>query len=74
MFGSTSKESRINLQEKFDGTHSKNLGFVNQIYLIMQLHQHRYPNDRTQVRLLGTLLSYATLTWFTPILDVNLLF
>jgi hypothetical protein len=42
---------------------------MNQIHLIIQLHQHRYPNDRTQVGLIGTLFSSAILTWFIPFLE-----
>jgi hypothetical protein len=44
-------------------------GFVNQIHIIIQLHQHRYLDDRTQVGLIGTLLLDTTLAWFAPFLE-----
>jgi hypothetical protein len=69
MFGSILKEPQINLPKKFDGTCSKFQGFVNQIHLIIQLHQHHYLNDWTQVGLIGTLLLGTTLAWFTPLLE-----
>jgi len=54
-FGSTSKEPQINLLEKFDDTCSKFRNFI------IQLHQHYYPIDQTQVGFIGTLLSKTTL-------------
>jgi hypothetical protein len=67
MFGSILKEPQI-LPKTFDDTCSKFCGFINQICLIIQLHQHCYLNDRTQVGLIGTLLLGTTITWFTPFL------
>ncbi len=69
MFGSIPKKPQISLPKKFDDTCSKFQSFINQIHFIIQLHQHRYPNDQTQVGLIGTLLSGTTLTWFTPLLE-----
>jgi len=69
MFGSIPKKPQISLPKKFDDTCSKFQGFVNQIRFIIQLHQHRYPNDHTQVGLIGTLLLGTTLTWFTLLLE-----
>jgi hypothetical protein len=37
--------------------------------IIIQLHQHRYPNDQTQVRLISTLLSCIGLAWFALLLE-----
>ncbi len=68
-FGSTPKKPRINLPKKSNNTHSKILSFINQIRLIIQFHQHCYPDDKTQVELIGTLLSSTTLTWFAPLLE-----
>jgi hypothetical protein len=34
------KEPRINLPNKFDGTHSKFQSFVNQMCLVIRLHLH----------------------------------
>jgi len=53
----------------FNITCSKFQGFVNQICFIIQLHEHYYRDDWTQVGLIGTLLSSATLAWFAPLLD-----
>jgi hypothetical protein len=44
-------------------------GFINQICFIIQLHQHCYLDEQTQVGLIGTLLSNTTLTWFAPLLE-----
>jgi len=57
------------LPKTFDSTCSKFRSFVNQICLIIELHQHCYLNDRTQVGLIGTLLLSTTITWFTPFLE-----
>ncbi len=63
------KEPQINLPKKFDDTCSKFWGFVNQVCFIIQLDQHHYPDDQTQVGLSGTLLLGTTLTWFAPLLE-----
>jgi hypothetical protein len=42
-----SKELRINLPNKFDGTCSKFWSFVNQVHLVIQLHPHQYPTSLT---------------------------
>jgi hypothetical protein len=60
---------RINLLDKFDGTCSNFQSFINQICLIIQLHQHYYLNDWTQVGLTGTLLLGTTLEWFALLLE-----
>jgi hypothetical protein len=60
-FGSTLKESRINLPETCNGTCSKFQGFVKHICFVIQLHEHYYPDDQTQVGLIGTLLLGTTL-------------
>ncbi len=44
-------------------------GFINQVGFIIQLHQHRYLDNRTQVGLINTLLLDTTLTWFAPFLE-----
>ena len=62
-------EPKICLPEKFDGTRSKLRGFLNQIRLVIQLHSHRYPTDREQVGLVGSLLSGSALSWFAPLLE-----
>jgi hypothetical protein len=44
-------------------------GFINQIHLTIQFHQHHYLDGRTQVGFIDTLLSSITLTWFAPLLE-----
>lgn len=63
------KEPRIGLPDKFDGTRSKFRGFVNQIRLIIRMQPMRYPTEETQVGLIGTLLSGTALSWFSPLVE-----
>ncbi len=58
------KEPWISLFDKFDGTHSKFKGFVNQMCLASQLHLHQYLTSPTQVGFINNLLSCTTLAWF----------
>lgn len=63
------KEPRIGLPDKFDGTRSKFRGFVNQIRMIIRMQPLRYPTEETRVGLIGTLLSGAALSWFSPLVE-----
>ena len=65
----SAKEPRIVLPEKFDGTRSKFRDFVNHIRLIFRLQAHRYPTAEVQVGLIGTLLTGAAFSWFSPLLE-----
>ena len=56
------KEPRVSLPEKFDGTRSKFRGFVNQVRLITILQPQRYPTDVARVGLVGTLLTGQALS------------
>ena len=56
------KEPRIGLPDKFDGTRSKFRGFVNQVRLIIRMQPLRYPTEETQVGFIGTLLSGTALS------------
>ena len=53
----STREPRIALPEKFDGTRSKFRGFINQVQLAIELQPQSYPTPRSQVRFIGTLLS-----------------
>lgn len=64
-------EPKIALPEKFQGNRSKFRGFINQVRLIIQLQPQRYPDDATQVGLLGSLLSGTALSWFAPLIESN---
>ena len=55
------KEPKIGLPIKFNGTRSKFRGFHNQVRLVIQMHSSRYPTEASRVRLVGTLLSGTTL-------------
>ena len=52
-----SKEPKIGLPMKFDGTRSQFKGFLNQVRLMIQRHPSRYPTDASRVGLVSTLLS-----------------
>ena len=65
------KEPRIGLPDKFDGTRSKFRGFVNQVRLIIRMQPLRYPTEETQVGFIGTLLSGTALSWFSPLVEKN---
>jgi hypothetical protein len=64
-------EPKISLPEKFDGTHPKFRGFVNQVCLIIQLHPHCYLDDTTRVGFVGILLTGTATAWFAPILETS---
>ena len=67
----TPKEPRIVLSEKFDGTQSKFQDFVNHIRLIFRLQAQRYPTAEIQIGLIGSLLTGAAFSWFSPLLEKN---
>jgi hypothetical protein len=65
---SNAKEPKFIILEKFDGTRSQFLSFVQQVRLFLRLHPSRYPDDSTQVAFIGSLLSGNALSWFAPFL------
>ena len=67
-----SKEPKISLPTKFDGTRSQFRGFLNQVQLVIKLHPSRYPTDVARVGLVGTLLTGTMLAWFAPVLERHL--
>jgi hypothetical protein len=67
--GAHTKEPRISLPEKFDGTRSEYRGFINQVKLIISLHPSRYSSDKAKVGLVGTLLSKTAQAWFAPLVE-----
>ena len=67
----TPKKPRIVLPEKFDGTRSKFRDFVNHIRLIFYLQAQRYPTAKIQIGLIGSLLTRAAFSWFSPLLEKN---
>lgn len=66
-----SAEPKIRLPDKFDGTRSRFRGFMLQVRNVLQMHPHRYPDDRTKVGLIGSLLAPGTaaLDWFAPLVE-----
>ena len=51
------KEPQVSIPDKFDGTHPKFRGFLNQIISITVLQPERYPTEEARVRLVGTLFT-----------------
>ena len=65
----SSKEPKISLPAKLDGTMSLFRGFFNQVCLVIQIHPNWYPTDVACVGLVGRLLSGTTLAWFATLLE-----
>ena len=63
------KWPRVSLPDKFDGTHYKFRGFVNQIGLITTLQPERSPMKEAHVGLVGTLLTWQILSWFVNLFE-----
>ncbi len=61
--------TNINLLDKFDNTHSKFQGFVNQMHLVIRLHPHWYPIGPIQIGFIGILFLGITLVWFTLLME-----
>lgn len=59
-------EPHVSLPAKFDGERSNARNFINQVKLVFTLQPLRYPDDRTKVGLIGTLLTGTAATWFSP--------
>ena len=59
-------EPHVSLPAKFDGERSYTRNFVNQVKLVFTLQPLRYPDDRTKIGLIGTLLMGTAATWFSP--------
>ena len=64
-------EPKVSLLEKFDGTRSRFQGFINQIFLIIQLQTQHYAHGLRQVGLVGTLLSGLAQAWFAPLVETS---
>src|ERR1700694_5677052 len=69
IFANHTREPKISLPKKFDGTRSKFRGFVQQVKLFLRLHPSRNPHGITQVGFVGTLLSCNALSWFAPLIE-----
>ncbi len=68
---SRTKEARISLPDKFDGTRSLYRGFIGQVKNIICVHSSRYVTGRDRVGLIGSLLTKAAQSWFTPLVEKN---
>ena len=64
-------EPNVSLPAKFDGTKSHCRDFLNQVRLIFQLQPRRYPDDRTRIGFIGTLLTGTAAAWFSPLFENN---
>ncbi|KAH9247856.1 hypothetical protein BASA81_014539 [Batrachochytrium salamandrivorans] len=60
------KEPRVCLPDKFDGTRKNFRGFINQLELVFQLQSDRYNTDQKMIATLGTLLTGNALAWYNP--------
>lgn len=67
----TTKEPKIAMPEKFDGSRSKFRGFIMQVQLFLHMHPSRYADGATQIGFVGTLLTGSALSWFAPLLEKN---
>ncbi|KAH9263040.1 hypothetical protein BASA83_013656 [Batrachochytrium salamandrivorans] len=63
------KEPRVCLPDKFDGTRKHFRGFINQLELVFQLQSDRYNTDQKMIATLGTLLTGNALAWYNPYLE-----
>jgi Ty3 transposon capsid-like protein len=64
-------EPKISLPDKFDGTRSKLRSFLTQVRLVFMMHPSRYPNEQSQVGLVGSLLTGSAAKWFAPLMEKN---
>jgi retrotransposon gag protein len=63
------REPKVGLPDKFDGSRAKYRGFINQVDLLFMINPQRYPTDETKIGTIGTLLTGSALTWFSPFLE-----
>ena len=64
--GRSHVEPQVSLPSKFDGSRERCRDFINQVKLIFRLQPSRYPDDRTKVGFIGTLLTGTAAAWFSP--------
>jgi len=68
---SRAKEAHISLPDKFDGTRSLYRGFIGQVKNVICIQSSRYATGRDRVGLIGSLLTKAAQSWFTPLVEKN---
>lgn len=68
---SRAKEAHISLPDKFDGTRSLYRGFIGQVKNVICVQSSRYAMGRDRVGLIGSLLTKAAQSWFTPLVEKN---
>ncbi|KAH7443388.1 hypothetical protein KP509_02G032100 [Ceratopteris richardii] len=66
------REPKICMPEKFDGDRTKFRGFLQQVKLYIRMQPDRYPDEASKVGFIGTLLYGQALSWFTPILEKDM--
>ena len=62
-------EAHIVMPDKFDGAHSSYQGFIGQVKNIICVYPARYVTGRDKVGLIGSLLTKAAQSWFTPLIE-----
>ena len=70
--GRSHVEPQVSLPSKFDGGRERCRDFVNQVRLIFRLQPARYPDDRTKIGFIGTLLTGTAAAWFSPHFEADL--
>lgn len=64
-----SQEPAISLPNKFYGKKEDCRNFINQVKMIFELQPSKFTTDRGKICFIGTLLSGAASTWFTPLFE-----
>ena len=63
------KEPKITLPDKFDGSRSAYRGFSNQVKLAFQMAPTRYATDSVKIATVGSLLKGDALAWYNPFIE-----
>lgn len=62
-------EPHVSLPDKYDGSRGNCRAFLNQIQLVFRLQPSKYPDDKTRVGAIGTLLTGHAAAWFSPLFE-----
>ena len=67
----THREPKVRLPDPFDGNRANVRGFVTQVRLVIQQRPLTFATEKSQVGLVGSLLSDDALKWFNPLFEKN---
>lgn len=62
-------EPIVSLPAKFDGNRENCRSFISQVKLHFQMLPLKYPDDRTKIGFIGTLLTGIAAAWFSPLFE-----